>query len=206
MKLGDDGEARVRGYLFILGRSLGSFLPREVARDALRELESHVRERVDQVEPVPDERTALERVLAELGPPLRVAQAYSAEMTIEEAVATGKVTPTARALWHLATTTLLGFFPALGVLLGYLAGLGFLVLAVLKPVLPQQVGLLMVDGVPHGLGAFDSIPAGGEVLGGLWVIPFFAAVGLGVLVLTHRGATRFLGWWRARSRRLIDGE
>lgn len=78
-------------------------------------------------------------------------------------------------------------------------------LAVLKPVLPHQVGLLMVNGVPHGLGgAFDSVPAGGEVLGGLWVIPLFAALGLGVLVLTHRGATKFLRWWRARSRRLGD--
>ena len=105
-----------------------------------------------------------------------------------------------------ATTTVLGFFPALGVLVGYLVGVGFLALAALKPILPQRVGLLVVDGVPHGLGAFDAVPPGGEVLGGYWVIPVFAAVGLAFLVLTHRGATRFLRWWRARTRVPTDIE
>jgi uncharacterized membrane protein len=200
MKLGEDGETRVRGYLFILGRSLRSFLPRAVVVDALRELESHIRERIDQAEPQPNEHTALERVLAELGPPLRVAQAYSAEMTIEEAVTTGKITPTARALWHLATTTVLGFFPALGLLVGYMAGVACLVVAALKPIFPDNVGLMIVDGVPRGFGVFDPhLPAGAEVLGGYWMIPVLTALGLAALVVTHRGATRFLGWWRTRT-------
>jgi uncharacterized membrane protein len=204
MKLGEDGETRVRGYLFILGRSLRSFLPRAVVADALRELESHIRERIDQAEPQPNEHTALERVLAELGPPLRVAQAYSAEMTIEEAVTTGKITPTARALWHLATTTLLGFFPALGLLVGYMVGVAFLAMAALKPIFPNNVGLMVLDGVPRGFGMFEPLPAGGEVWGGYWMIPVLAALGLATLVVTQRGATRFLGWWRTRTSTLTD--
>jgi len=204
MKLGEDGETRVRGYLFILGRSLRSFLPRAVVADALRELESHIRERIDQAEPQPNEHTALERVLAELGPPLRVAQAYSAEMTIEEAVTTGKITPTARALWHLATTTVLGFFPALGLLVGYMVGVAFLAMAALKPIFPNNVGLMVLDGVPRGFGMFEPLPAGGEVWGGYWMIPVLAALGLATLVVTQRGATRFLGWWRTRTSTLTD--
>ena len=47
---------------------------------------------------MPNERDALDRVLTELGPPLRVAQAYSAERTMDEAVATGRIVPMARAL------------------------------------------------------------------------------------------------------------
>src|SRR5512146_122392 len=125
MQLTEIGESRIRGYLFVLGRSLRSFLPPEVAEDAVREVESHIRERIEQVEArdvarspaeagerhvtakagerieqsgfgevasgpaeardsseraKADERAAVERVLAELGPPLRVAQAYSNEM------------------------------------------------------------------------------------------------------------------------------
>ncbi|MGH9331398.1 MAG: HAAS signaling domain-containing protein [Vicinamibacterales bacterium] len=50
--------------------SLRTFLPREMVADAVREVESHIRDRVAQVEAAPNEREALERVLTELGPPL----------------------------------------------------------------------------------------------------------------------------------------
>ncbi len=199
MKLGDAGEARVRGYLFILGRALSSFLPKPVALDALKEIESHIRERVGETEPEPDERAALERVLDDLGSPQRVARAYSGEMAIEEAVATGRVAPTARALWHLATTTVLGFFATLGLFVGYTAGLSFLAVALAKPIFPNNTGLIVINGIPRALGFFTDVPEGAVVWGGYWLIPIALAVGLLVLVATQRGTMRFLGWWRDRS-------
>ena len=54
MKLSDIGEARVRGYLFVLERSLKTFLPRDVVTDAVREIESHVRERLESATASPD--------------------------------------------------------------------------------------------------------------------------------------------------------
>src|SRR6187551_601221 len=113
MQLSETGESRVNGYLFVLERSLKTFLPRDVVRDAVREIESHVRERIAAAEGATDERAALERILAELGPPQRVAQAYSAGRTIDEAVTTGRFVPIVRAIWHLAATTVLGFFTGL---------------------------------------------------------------------------------------------
>jgi len=198
MKLNEAGEARVRGYLFVLGQSLKSFLPRAVVMDAVQELESHIRERIDEAEAEPDERTALEQVLKEIGMPQRVAQAYSAEITIEEAITTGRVAPTLRAFWNLATTSLLGFFPALGLLLGYLLGFASLLTALLKPVFPNNTGLLVVDRVPRAFGVLGEIPPGGEIWGGYWIIPVLIAVGLAILILTQRFATGFLVWWRAR--------
>ncbi|MGB5293584.1 MAG: hypothetical protein WBP34_01415 [Thermoanaerobaculia bacterium] len=198
MKLNEAGEARVRGYLFVLGQSLKSFLPRAVVMDAVQELESHIRERIDKAEAEPDERTALERLLQEIGMPQRVAQAYSAEITIEEAITTGRVAPTLRAFWNLATTSLLGFFPALGLLLGYLLGFASLLTALLKPVFPNNTGLLVVDRVPRAFGVLGEIPPGGEIWGGYWIIPVLIAVGLAILILTQRFATGFLVWWRAR--------
>ena len=102
MNLTETGESRVNGYLFVLERSLKTFLPVDVVRDAVREIDSHVRERVATADGAPNERAALEQILAELGPPLRVAQAYSAERTIDEAVATGRFVPIVRAVGHLA--------------------------------------------------------------------------------------------------------
>src|SRR5206468_7470723 len=123
--------------LFVLERSLGAFLPRDAARDAVREIESHLRERIAGVDSPPDERAALEKILAELGPPLRVAQAYSAERTIDEAVTTGRLVPTLRAIWQGAWSTVSGFFTALFLFIGYVTGSAFLIIAALKPVFPN---------------------------------------------------------------------
>jgi uncharacterized membrane protein len=198
MQLTDTGESRVNGYLFVLERSLKTFLPRKVVRDAVREIESHLRERVLAASPSPDERAALERILAEIGPPLRVAQAYSAERTIDEAVTTGRIVPIVRAVGHLASTTVTGFFAALGLLIGYLLSFAFLAIAVLKPIFPNNVGVQYVRGFPVGVGAHFPLAPGVELHGGYGVIPVALVCGLAVFVLTQRGARGFLSWWRNR--------
>jgi hypothetical protein len=198
MKLTDDGEARVRGYLFVLGRSLRGSLAKATVADAVKEIESHIRERVAQAEATPSAQDALEAILAELGPPLRVAQAYAAEVMVDEALATGRFVAIVRALWHLATTTVWGFLASLGLILGYLTGLGLVAIAALKPVLPGNVGLIVVDGVPRAFGVQAPLPPGAHVEGGYWIILPCLVIGLAVLVLTHRGARRFLAWFRER--------
>ncbi len=201
MTLTETGEARVNGYLFVLERSLKTFLPADVARDAVREIESHLRERISTADGAPNERAALEQILGELGPPLRVAQAYSAERTIDEAVATGRIVPVARAIWHLATTTIVGFAAAFGLFFGYLLGVVFLLLGLLKPIFPNNVGFWVRDGSNEfawRLGAdFPGLP-GQHVAGGYSVVAIGVAIGLGLLVVTQRSAQRFLNWWRNR--------
>jgi|SRR5262245_2799648 len=197
MILTDTGESRVNGYLFVLERSLKTFLPPDVVRDAVREIDSHLRERIASADASPDERAALEKILAELGPPLRVAQAYSAERTIDEAIATGRFVAIARALFHLAVSTVSGFFVGLGLLTGYMIGVAFLLLAVLKPIFPANVGLHTVAGWPVSLGATFPAPAE-PVRGGYSIIPLCITLGLVALVVTHRCARKFLAWWRLR--------
>jgi hypothetical protein len=203
MNLTETGESRVNGYLFVLERSLKTFLPVDVVRDAVREIESHVRERVAAADGAQNERAALEQILAELGPPLRVAQAYSAERTIDEAVATGRFVPMARAIWHLATTTALGFIAAFGLLTGYLMSVAFLLIALLKPIFPNNVGFWVNDGpdmgIPWRLGASFPGLHNQHVVGGYWVVLIGLVCGLGLLVVTHRCARRFLTWWRGRT-------
>jgi len=198
--LTETGESRVNGYLFVLERSLGSFLPADVVRDAVREIESHVRERVASTDAMPNEREALERILAELGPPLRVAQAYSAERTIDEAVATGRVVPMLRAVWTLALRTFVGSAIATGLFSAYAAGIGFLAIAALKPIFPNNVGLIVRNGGPWQLGAQFPLPPGATVHGGYWIIPVSIACGVGILVFAHTTTRHYLTSWGKRRR------
>jgi len=198
VNLSDVGEARVNGYLFVLQRSLKTFLPAESVRDAVREIESHLRERIAAADGSPNEREAIERILAELGPPLRVAQAYSAERVIDEAVTTGRFVPMLRAIWHMAVSTVTGFFAAMFAFVGYLAGAISIIIAFLKPFFPNNVGFQFVHRIPVGFAAQFPVPPGTDLRGGYWVIPVALLFGMGLLVLTHRGARTYLARWRER--------
>jgi len=198
MQLTDTGESRVNGYLFVLERSLKTFLPSDTVRDAVREIESHLRERIAAADGAPNERVVLEQILGELGPPLRVAQAYSAERTVDEAVATGRFVPTVRAVTHLAATTAWGFVLAFWLFIGYAVAFAFFAIAILKPIFPNNVGIQFVHGFPVGFGAHFPLEPGVELGGGYWIVPLAAACGLGIFVGTHRGARRMLARWRER--------
>jgi len=205
--LSDTGVSRVNGYLFVLERSLATFLPRESVRDAIREIDSHLRDRISAAEPVPEERAMLEKILGELGPPQRVAQAYSVERTVDEAVATGRMVAITRAVWHVAMSGVSGFFAGFGLLIGYALGASFVILAGLKPIFPENVGIWVgdrsiADGLDIGWRAGLHVAGSGQehMIGAYWVIPIFLLTGLGLLFVTHRGARRFLGWWHRRRR------
>lgn len=199
MTLTQTGESRVHGYLFVLERALSAFLPRETVTDAVKEIESHLRERIASAEGS-EERVVLERILAELGPPLKVAQAYSAERTLEEAVTTGRIGPMFRAAWHLAVTTVTGFFVGVGLFVAYTTGLAFLAVAALKPIFPANVGIWVnALGIPYNFGAQFPAPADSRIIGGYWIIPISAAVGIAVLVFTYRTTRRVLARFRRQT-------
>lgn len=204
MKLSESGESRVRGYLFVFERSLRSFLAPTVAADAVREVESHIRDAVAQAGDVPDEHAALERILMRLGPPMKVAQAYSLELVMNEAEMTGRVGAVIRSLFQTAATGVAAFFGALGLFVGYSLGLSFVAIAILKPIFPNNVGIWMVHGIPVSAGALFPPPPperGWELAGGYAIVPVFFALGLIVLLITHRLARKWIGALRARRQR-----
>jgi hypothetical protein len=203
MELGEAGKSRVRGYLYVLERSLRSFLPRDVVADAVREIETHIADRVATVDAASDERAALERVLGELGPPLRVAQAYAVELTLDEAVTTGRVGAVVRSVWYFAVNSVVGFFGAIGLFVGYTFGVSFVAIGVLKPIFPNNVGLLYTGGRITGFGGHFPLGPGEVVTGGYWIIPISIALGVLVSVATHKIARRFLGWFRNRRDRRL---
>ncbi|MBI4266169.1 MAG: hypothetical protein HY657_17475 [Acidobacteria bacterium] len=198
MELSETGRSRLNGYLFLLRRSLRAAVPRQAAEDALREIESHLRDRIAATAAFPDERTSLEHVLAQLGTPLRVAQAYAAEHTLNDAVASGRTIPMARAIGHLAVTTVAGFLVAELVFIGYATAFSGLVLAMAKLIVPDRVGFWFDNGVPVRLAMDLTPPPGEDPAGGYWVVVIGLAIAVAFTMLTTRGAKRFLGWYRLR--------
>ena len=204
MTLSESGESRVRGYLYVFERSLRSFLAPKVAADAVREVESHIREAVAQAGDPPDELDALERILMRLGAPMKVAQAYSLELVMDEAETTGRLGPVFRSLFQMAATGVTAFFGAFGLFAGYMIGLASLAIAILKPIFPDNVGIWMHDGIPVSAGAlFPAPPAarGLTLAGGYAVIPLFLGLGLVLLLVTHSLARQWIGRIRARRQR-----
>lgn len=191
MTLSEMGESRIRGYLFVLERALRASGPAQLAADAIREVESHIRERVAESDGMPNEREALERIFGRLGAPSTVARAYSLEMTLDEAVVGGRFVPVMRSLFLAAATGTGAFVGALMLLVGYSMGVGFLAIAALKPIFPNHVGLWLHDGVSFGV--VVPAPPGVQPLGGYWIIPICLVLGLGVLVATHRLARTWIG-------------
>lgn len=198
MTLSDTGESRVRGYLYMLGQSLRASAPAPLVADAVREVESHIRERVAESSGRPNEREALEAILVRLGSPSTVARAYSLEMIMEEAAIGGRFVAVLRSLFHAAATGMSGFVTAMLLLLGYSSGAAFISIAVLKPIFPNNVGLWLHEGVSLG-GQFPA-PEGVTPLGGYWIIPICLFVGLLILIATHRLARRWVGRLRQRIR------
>lgn len=203
MTLSEAGESRVRGYLYVLDRALrASTASGQLAEDAVREVESHIRERVAESPGMPNERDALEAILVRLGTPSTVARAYSLEMIMEEAAVGGRIVAVLRSLFHAAATGVAGFLMAMLLFLGYSTGLAFISVAALKPIFPNNVGLWVHDGFSLG-GQFPA-PAGETPLGGYWIIPICLGVGLFLLIVTHTAARRWVGRLRERIRARRD--
>jgi uncharacterized membrane protein len=204
VELSETGLSRLNGYLFVLRRSLEPSLPRDVADDAVREIESHLRDRIAAAPPAADERRALEGILMRLGTPARVAQAYRVERAVDEALLSGRVLSMLRAVWHVARTGLQGFLAGFALVSGYAIGTILLVLAVLKPVFPDNIGFWVSD--VSFVKGFDISWRGGigpgvrneHLVGGYWFIPIALVAGVALLVLMRRGLRSYLRWARSR--------
>jgi hypothetical protein len=199
MTLSQTGESRVRGYLFLLEQSLRASSSAQLAADAVREVESHIRERVAESTGMPNEREALEAILSRLGSPSTVARAYSLEMIMEEAAIGGRLVAVLRSLFHAAPTGVAGYLMAMLLFMGYGSGAGFISVALLKPIFPHNVGLWIYEG-GASLGAQFPAPAGVAPLGGYWIVPICLAIGLSILIFTHRVARRWVAGVRQRIR------
>lgn len=159
----------VADYLKRLERALRS-LPAEDRAAIVAEIKSHIEDRIAATGLLPHD------ALASLGDPVELAAAYLDQMRLEQAVARSAhgellVTILERAGRSLAAAAL-GF----SALFFFCVTLGFALLAVAKPIVPQQTGLWIGPDF-LALAVLDKTPQGGHELLGYWIIPLGLVLG-----------------------------
>ena len=113
-------------------------------------------------------------------------------MAVDEAVVTGRLGAAARAILALAFYTTEGFFVGLALFCGYVMSAGFLLVAILKPIFPDNVGVFTKNGEFRGSGFEIYLEPGTVVSHGWWLALFGVVVGSILLWLTHRGTRAYL--------------
>lgn len=179
-------QARIDSYLINLRRSLGN-LPAEEVQEILREIRGHILERAEASGELTEERMVL--ILKALGRPEDIAPLYQAEALVSRARASLSPLLILRGALRWAMVSLLGFLSFLVALFGYAMGFGFFLTAVLKPFLPDRVGLWWGPD-NYGLGTRDSASPATELLG-WWIVPVGLLAGTVLVILTTR-LLRFL--------------
>lgn len=179
-------ETKIQSYLDQLRASLRGMTLAE-REDIVEEIHMHIRERGEAAQ------TSIDGILAALGPADELAQQYRTGALVQKARTSISPLTILRAALNWGLTGVKGFVVFLIALCGYSAGAGFLLLALLKPLFPKNVGLWV------GAGNFDfsfrtdalspSLAASGihEVLG-WWFLP--VTLVLGALSLT--GTTKLI--------------
>ena len=176
-------------YLRIVRQGLAS-LPVTEREDILAELRSHLSERWEQGSGDP---------LVGFDPPEKLAAEFVTEYALRGALAQGTSWALGRALLIAGRDGALGLLVLLPLLILQLSAAGLLLAAVLKPFLPDHVGLWVGGGRFYAgiVGQADGVTH--EALG-WWSIPVFAVVG-GLLFWLPNRAMLALVRWRLRSTR-----
>jgi uncharacterized membrane protein len=189
-------DTRVKEYLAELGRSLGT-MPLAERDEILREIATHIRD-------CEESQDSVENVLARLGSPRELAAEYRNGILIRRALRSFSPLLVMRATGRLATKSVVGFAIFLCAFVGYIAGAGFVITAILKPFLPRLIGLwvgphaftfgLWVRGSGgFGIGWYTAEQAASvrEVLG-FWYIPVALVLGAIFLHVTTLVMRRLL--------------
>ena len=181
-----DPRSQIERYLLHLRTALGR-MPEEEKSEILSDLRSHIEERLSGAEA--DQAGVIAETIAALGSPESLAASYHRERLMARATASAEPALLLRATFQWALTGLRGFAVFLVLMIGYSFGLGFVVCALLKPFMPNQVGL-WVDPPAFSFGYLSPAQRTGHELLGWWMIPLGWTVGPLLLIWT----TRLVQW------------
>jgi hypothetical protein len=189
------GVGVLEDYLGDLRARLRGLSEAEV-EDILAELRSHVRESgAPGREPTEAEVTAL---LARLGSPAELAEAYLADRLIQEAQRTRSPWRLLKALFRWSAWSAVGGFALCGVLVGYVVAASFFLAALVRPFRPDRTGLFRLgDELSLHLGLSSGPVPPGEELLGWWIVP----LGLLLAGLAYGLTVSFARWAIRRYRR-----
>jgi hypothetical protein len=199
----DAARRRLDMYLGEVRATLRGLDPAEV-EEILAELRSHVLDRVGGEAGLTEK--AVEGALGGLGAPRVLGAGYLGQRMAARVERNRSPIRILAAAFRLAGFSLGAFSLFFVSLTGYLMGVAFILVALLKPVLPDSVGMWVhnkPDGFFFSFGASDRPPGGDvvEVLG-WWIIPISAVLGAVILMLTWRLSLAGIRWLGRRGPRL----
>jgi HAAS domain-containing protein len=185
-------QTRIDSYLMNLRRCLRE-LPSEDVNDILREIRSHILDRAEAAGELTDERIV--EILRALGRPEDIGPLYEAEAQIARARASFSPSLILRTTMRWGMRSLFGFIVFMAGLFGYSMAAGFLVCAILKPFLPDEVGMWVH---PNGFVTFGAVNVvhGTHELLGWWIIPVSIVASAVFLVGTTRTLRAMLRYAR----------
>jgi uncharacterized membrane protein len=176
-------DSQINDYLAQLRKSLSGMTISE-REDIVEEIRMHIRERLS------DSQTGVDSVLAGLGAAEELAQQYRTGMLVQRAQTSISPLVILRAALRWATMGVEGFLVFCIALVGYATGVVFLLLALMKPILPAYTGFWVGPNQASfsiRMGGTMTNPASPvhEVLG-WWLIPVCLVLGSLSLALTTK--------------------
>src|SRR5271170_8438802 len=133
-------DEQIETYLAGLDAALKG-VRREERDEILREIRTHI------LDSLPDNpQAAIEPVLRALGAPERFAEHYRTEFLLTQASHSFSPWLLLSTAWRWAHTGVRGFAVVMVAVVGYAMALGFLVTVLLKPFLPNRIGLWIGHG------------------------------------------------------------
>ncbi len=185
----DEFESRIVAYLSELERQLERLRVTD-RNDLLREIDTHLRERLERLENADPAR--IEAVFEHFGSAAEIAAQFQEERAIRRISVVRSPLPLTRDAWIWATVSLRGALALLIALLGYLGSLTLLATAAGKVFFPDKFGVWIhagVWGLSVGTPRHWADP-GTEVLG-YWYIPTGLLAGVVLAVITTTCVKRF---------------
>ena len=161
--------------------------------EIIAELRSHIAERA-----APAGELTVDGVsaaLRALGTSEQLAREYEADEVLARAEISRSPLRLLDSLFAWATMSVAGFLVLIGAITGYLVGVVFLLVALLKPFHPATAGLWALRDGADDLElsmrmGFGAAPNNGHELLGWWIVPLGIVIGCGLVILT----TRFALW------------
>jgi hypothetical protein len=187
-----EAEEKIDTYLLEVGSRLRG-LGEEQTREIVAELRSHIVERASGNETL--KPGGVDAALAALGSPEELARQYVTDTLLARAEVSLSPFRLVDTLFGWASVSIAGFFVTITSIVGYVIGVVFILVALLKPLHPADAGLWALHDSTGDLElsvrmGFGTPPSNGHELLGWWIIPLGLVTGCGLVVLT----TRFALW------------
>jgi uncharacterized membrane protein len=191
-----NANQQVEQYLSSLQSRLAA-LDQAQRQEILREIEAHIRDAAE----LPN--YSIEKVLQQLGSPADLAADYRDNFVIERASRSFSPVSLLRGTLRAAARGSIGLLAFLLGFVGYLGGLAFIAVAVIKPILPLRTGVWVANGRLKDIGVQMYVPKPPlHEVAGWWFIPLAVLAGMGLVFATTYAIRAFLRTSARFSRRI----